>query len=166
MCIYNNGSHPQSQECLSVFIKIHIMVCVFLLAWSLNMSLQQTILVFRNYVNGFLDSHIVLVVLSPYVFFHGPTQNWGRIGRTLYRCFPHAPVCQMCRMRPHVLLEDGMCMSLYLVLVKCTSDSVTCLNIVSGIDGFLPGQKIIWCTHFLFLLLECGMLCYFALQSQ
>lgn len=168
MYIYSNGYHPHSLECLSIFIKIPIMVCVFLLAWSLNMSLQQkTVLVFRNYVNGFLDSHIILVVLSPDMFFCGPTQNWGRIGRTLHRYFPHPSVCQMCSMRPHiVLLEDGMCVSLYLALVKCTSDSLECMNIVSGIDSFLPGQKIIWCTHFLFVLLECGMVCYFALQSQ
>jgi len=71
--MYNNGYHPQSLECVSVFIKISIMVCVFLLARSLNMPLQQkTVLVFRNYVNGFLDSHIILVVLSPYMFFRGP----------------------------------------------------------------------------------------------
>ena len=32
LCMYNNVYHPQSLECLSVFIKIPIMVCVLLLA--------------------------------------------------------------------------------------------------------------------------------------
>jgi hypothetical protein len=54
-----------------------------------------------------------------------------------------------------------MCVFWHLALVECVSESVECLNIVSDIAGFFHGQKIFWCTHFLFLLQGCGMPCYF-----